>query len=275
MGAFSPSFLQSFGIIAREGFEVVLLIGAMLAVARKSGAGERLHGLWWGAGLAAVASIVLALLADLLFRSAEDVELLEGATLLVAATVLLWVGHWLLAKVDVARWQAYVRSKVRSAAGRGSTFALAAIAFVAVFREGVETVLFYRALLADGAAPSPVLAGFAIGLALLALLCYAIYRFGLRIPLKPFFAATSALLLLLAFTFAGKGLHELQEAGALSETDLSVPGLPVLGVYPTVETLVGQTLVALAILIPAVYTWSRSRPPAEAHIEEARETVAG
>jgi high-affinity iron transporter len=255
------AFLQSFTIIAREGLEVVLILGAMLAVLRKDGSMPHAAGLWWGTALAVLASLATAALATALFRSAEQVEVLEGVTMLAATGVLFYVGHWLLAKVDVARWQAYIKRQVRSAAGRGSIWALGAVAFVAVYREGVETVLFYRALISsEPTAGGPVLVGLALGIVGLAILCYAIYRFGLRIPLRPFFAVTSAFLLFLAFVFAGKGLHELQEGGVFPETSIGFPRLPPLGIYPTVETLAMQAVVLVAIFVPLFLRRIRRRP---------------
>ncbi|MFN2431511.1 MAG: FTR1 family protein [Gemmatimonadota bacterium] len=259
----TSAFLQSFGIIAREGLEVVLILGAMLAVLRKTGVREAEAGLWWGTGLALAASVLTALAVDRLFRSAEQVEVLEGVTMLVAAAVLFMVGHWLLSKADVARWKAYVSARVGAAAGRRSLLALGAVAFLAVFREGVETVLFYRALLAaESGSSASVVAGFLAGLAGLGLLCAAIFRLGVRIPLRPFFTATSALLLLLAFTFMGKGIHELQEGGVVSETPVAFLRLPLLGVYPTAETLVAQALMLVAIVVPGLYA-VRARPASQ------------
>ena len=252
----SPSlsdFLQSLTIVGREGLEVVLILGAMLAVLRHAGEGERAGALWWGAGLAGVASVVTALAVEGLFRSSRQVEFLEGVTLVTAAVVLFWVSHWLLARADAVRWSAYVKDRVRRASRGGSTFALGTVAFVAVFREGAETVLFYQAMLARGdVQPGAVAAGFAAGLLALGVVFAAVARLGLRIPLRPFFTATSALLLLLAFTFAGHGVHELQEAGVVSETPLAAVRVPLLGVYPTVETLLAQALLLIAVPLPLV-----------------------
>ncbi|MBA2565166.1 MAG: FTR1 family protein [Gemmatimonadetes bacterium] len=255
----SSAFVQSVGIIVREGFEVVLLVGAMLAVVRQSGFPQQARGLWWGGSLALLASFGTALLADRLFRNEAGVEVIEGVTLLVAAAVLFYVGHWLLAKADVTRWQAYLKDRIRRAARRESLLALGVLAFVAVYREGVETVLFYRALLvAEPGAGGAVALGLGVGSLLLGAACYGIYRFGVRIPLRPFFTVTSALLLLLAFVFTGKGLHELQEGGSLAETPIAFFfRLPALGVYPTLETLLGQALMLLAIAAPLLLQRAR------------------
>jgi high-affinity iron transporter len=269
VGPSTSAFLQSLTIIAREGFEVVLLLGALLAVVRHAGLADQVRGIWAGATLALLASLATAALVELLFRSSAQVEILEGVTLLAAVVVLFLVGHWLLAKADVARWQAYLKKRVRQAARGRSFLALGSVAFVAVYREGAETVLFYRALLsAEESSGGAVLLGFLLGVGLLAILCYAIYRFGMRIPLRPFFGITSGLLLLLAVVFAGKGLHELQEGGLLGETAIGFPRLPALGVYPTLETLAGQALVLLATLAPLARARVRRRPGTEPSSDE-------
>src|SRR5688572_10194381 len=120
MAASSAALLQSLDIILREGFEVVLVVGAMLTVLRKIGAAGRAGALWWGVGLGVLASLVTAVGLEALFRSHAGVEALEGATMLAAGIVLLAVGHWLLAKADVARWKRYLERRLRGASARGS-----------------------------------------------------------------------------------------------------------------------------------------------------------
>ena len=271
----TSAFAQSLLIIGREGLEVVLILGAMLAVLRKMSPEGRTSALWWGAGLAVVASLITAVIVQAAFNKSENVELLEGLTLALAAAVLLFVGHWLLAKADVHRWKAYLARRLERGVGAGSTLALALVAFLAVYREGVETVLFYRALLStEEAGPGAVMAGFLLGVAALAFVCFGIYRFGVRIPLRPFFAATSAFLLLLSFVFAGKAVHELQEAGVVSEGGLALPRIAPLGIYPTLESVIAQALLLSAIAIPVLLR--RFRPAAVSPVSSpARETMTG
>jgi high-affinity iron transporter len=131
-------------------------------------------------------------------------------------------------------------------------WALAAVAFLAVYREGFETVLFYAALVttSDGtaAANGGIVGGIALGAVLLAAVYFAIERYGVRIPLRPFFIVTSGLLYVMAFSFAGKGVSELQEAGVISITPLEwLPSLPLLGVFPTYQTFLIQMFVAAAL----------------------------
>jgi high-affinity iron transporter len=170
--------------------------------------------------------------------------------MLLAVVVLFSVSYWLLSKVEAARWQRFLREKVGTAVSSGSAYALVLVAFLAVFREGAETALFYQALLARGPqALTPTLTGLAAGLVVLLVIWTAFYRFGLRLPLRAFFATTSGLLYYLAFVFMGKGLRELQEGNLLSITPLEHgPFVGALGIFPSVETLVGQGLLVVLAL---------------------------
>ncbi|MGH7572623.1 MAG: FTR1 family iron permease, partial [Gemmatimonadota bacterium] len=209
------TFFQSFGILFREGLEALLLCTALAAATVKAGSPRGARAIWRGAGLAFLASLVTAWLVDRVLDVAPaSREAIEGLTMLLAAAVLFYVSYWLLSKLEVRRWMAYLERKI----GRAENlWAIGAVAFLAVFREGVETVLFYEALAGIGR-PAPIWGGMLAGAAVLGVIGFAIFRFGLRLPLKPLFAVTGGLLYLMAFIFVGQGVHELQEAGWLPET---------------------------------------------------------
>lgn len=249
-------FAQSFLLLLREGFEAILILAALLTFLTKAGADERRRDVTGGAIWAVAASVATWVLVQWLFQiSASQREALEGATMLVATAVLFWVSYWLLSKIDVARWTAFVKGRMNSALAGGSGLALASVAFLAVYREGLETILFYEALFAsaDGRLV-PVAAGMVAGGAALAMLYVAIHRFGLRIPMRPFFALTSAVLYYMAFVFAGKGIAELQEAGLIGISPVEwAPRVPALGVYPTVESLALQGVLLAAALVAVVW----------------------
>ena len=240
-------FLQSFVILLREGLEAILIIGALVAFLVKTGAGDRRRDVYIGVGAAVAASLLTAVLIETIFHlSTAQQELLEGATMLVAAAVLFYVSYWLLSKMEVARWNRFVSGKVRVALAGGSILALPMVAFLAVYREGFETVLFYKALLVSGngtVAVVPVLAGMLVASVVLGVIYVGVSRFGVRIPLKPFFGVTGAFLYYMAFVFAGKGVLELQGAGFLGATYVPwAPELPALGIYRTLEGLVVQSV---------------------------------
>ena len=251
----SDIFAQSFVILVREGLEAILVIGALMAFLVRSGNEHRRRDIHLGVGAAVVMSLLTAAgLETVLVLSPSHQEGLEGGVMLVATATLFYVSYWLLSMMEVSAWNRFVRGKMEAALTRGSALALASVAFLAVYREGFETVLFYQALAASGGPGAgtwaPLGAGIGAGGAVLAVVYVAIHRFGVRLPLKPLFAVTGALLYYMAFVFAGKGIAELQEGGAVSLTPLEwAPRVPMMGVYPTVESLAAQgVLVVLALL---------------------------
>ncbi|HEV8195595.1 MAG TPA: cytochrome c/FTR1 family iron permease, partial [Gemmatimonadales bacterium] len=257
----SPSNLlvQSFIILLREGLEAILVIGALMAFLVKTGNGHRRRDIHLGVAAAVVMSLLVAAALETVFvLTSAHQEGLEGAVLMLATGTLFYVSYWLLSKMEVAKWNRFVKGKVQSALTRGSALALASVAFLAVFREGFETVLFYKALAVSGGPGSwaPVLGGIAVGSVALAAVYLAMTRFGVRLPLKPMFAVTSALLYYMAFVFAGKGIAELQESGWVSLSPVGwAPRIPALGIYPTLESLGLQLVLVLLAIAALVWTF--------------------
>jgi high-affinity iron transporter len=252
-------FVQSLVLLVREGVEAILIVGALLAFLTRIGASDRARDIKAGIWAAIGASLLTAVLIETVFHlTPADQEVLEGGTMLVATVVLFSVSYWLLTKLEVAKWNRFVRSKVEEAVAGGSSLALASVAFLAVYREGFETVLFYKALFVSGGAGAmaPILAGMAVGAVVLVVLFIAIQRFGVRLPLKPFFAVTSAFLYWMAFTFAGHGIAELQAGGLVGTTPVTwLPWAPRLGMYPTLETALAQGALLLLALGAVLWTF--------------------
>jgi high-affinity iron transporter len=263
----SSLFVDSLLIIMREGFEAILVLTALAAYLVKVNQGSKSWLLYSGAGTAVLASFALAALARSVMPVAGQTrEALEGITMLIAAAVLFTASFWLISKSEARRWQAFVRSKLEGALTSRRRAALFVLAFLVVFREGFETVLFYEALLGRAQAASAVSAvwsGFGLGVVLLSIIGVALFRYGVRIPIRPFFAVTGVLLYLLAFKFAGGGIRELQEGGLIGVTAIPFPDLPWLrdwfAVYPFVEPLLAQALLVLAVLVGAAYAFA-TRP---------------
>jgi high-affinity iron transporter len=269
--AVSPAnlFVQSFIIMLREGLEAILVVGALMTFLVKMGASDRRRDINLGVGAAVGASLLTAVaLETVIHLSPGHREALEGATMVLATVVLFYVSYWLLSKMEVAKWNHFVKSKVHDALTSGSALALASAAFLAVYREGFETVLFYKALFVSGGSAvgaMPVVAGMVAGGVILVGVYVAIHRFGVRLPLKPFFGVTSAFLYYMAFVFAGKGIAELQEGGLVTTTILpGAPRLPALGIYPTAESLAAQALLLVLALVALTWTFvlePRRAPP--------------
>ena len=249
-------FVASFFLLLREGFEAILIVAALMTFLAKAGAPERRREVARGAWLAVAASLLTWVLVELLLEvTPGGREMIEGGTMLLAATVLFYVSYWLLSKIEAAKWTAFVRGKMQSALSSGSGVALSAVAFLAVYREGFETILFYKALFTSaGSSGVPVVAGIAVGAVGLVAVYLLINQLGLRVAMKPFFAVTGVMLYYMAFVFAGKGIAELQEAQVIPLTVIEgAPRIPVLGIYPTVESLIVQGLLIVLAIVAAVW----------------------
>lgn len=260
-GSYGVAFQSAF-IILREGFEVILIVGALLAYVRKSGLPGLRAPILYGTGIGALASVLTAYALLQIFRaSGATAEVIEGFTMLLASGVLFFVSYWLISKAEADRWQRYIQGKVKNAIATGNLFALGAAAFLAVYREGTETILFYKALIDSAPSESVALiAGFAVGAAGLAVVYVLYARLGARLPLRQFFFVTGGLLYYLAVVFAGKGIAELQDAGWVGTTTVAwVPRIDLIGLYPTVQTLAAQGLLVLCVLVALLVTVRRSR----------------
>ena len=265
-GSAANLFMESFVLLLREGFEAILIVAALMTFLAKAGAVERRRHVARGAWAAVAASVVTAVVIEVLFQiTPGQRETLEGVTMLLATAVLFYVSYWLVSKIEAAKWNAYVKSRMEDALSAGSGLALASVAFLAVYREGFETILFYKALLTSagpgvggagggGGGATAVVGGLLVGAAALVLVYLGINRFGLKLPLKPFFAITSAMLYYMAFVFAGKGIADLQEAGLVKTTVVEwAPRIPVLGIYPTLQSLSLQALLVVLLLVAVVW----------------------
>lgn len=257
------TLLAAFLILVREGFEAILVIGAIAAYLIKSGHAQKTRVVYYSSAAAVLASILTAVLLQKVFDiGGANQEILEGATMLLATVVLVSVSHWMIGKVEAKAWQNYIEGKVQDAVSGGSMLSLGAAAFLAVYREGAETVLFYQALFSDaGDQAEMIWGGFGLGcLALVAI--FLLVRYGsMKIPLKPFFLGTSILMYIMAISFAGGGVKELQEGGVIGVT--IIPGMDsidILGIYPSWETLAPQIALVLLGVAGAIYQRRKKDP---------------
>ncbi|HVN92033.1 MAG TPA: FTR1 family protein [Candidatus Binataceae bacterium] len=259
-----PYFFYSSGILFREGLEALLVIIALVTGMRQAGQADRTRPIYLG-GLAALAtSIALAWAVDHVIGDNTS-DTLEGFFQLFAAATLFYVSSWMTGKSQARQWNSFIDAKVAAAKqSTGPALALAATAFLAVMREGAETIVFFQALL-SGATESverhAVMVGVAAGAVALAITFVILRRVTYAIPIGTVFKATSILLYAMAVIFVGQGIASFQESGAMSATFVSgVPTQPMLGLYPTVQTLVAQ-LILLALALGAMLRPRRRQMP--------------
>ncbi|CQI90262.1 putative high-affinity iron permease [Yersinia rohdei] len=247
-------FIYSLLIIVREGLEALLIVAAIVAYLVKNNHQDKLPLIRQSVVVALIASVLTAFVFQWLFaNSGQSRELLEGFTMMIAVVMLFSMSYWLLSKTEARQWKAYLEGKFSKSLSSGSMVGLWLTSFLAVYREGAETVLFYLALMGDASTTSghlSILAGFGVGCVIL-LVAYLVMRFTVvKLPLKPFFMFTGGFMYLMAFVFAGKSVLELIE-GKLFEPTL-LPGVPEiswLGIYPYLETLIPQGILLLAALV--------------------------
>lgn len=241
------TFLGAFTILVREGLEALLVVVALLAFLRKA---ERftalryVHAGWSSALLAGALTWALARYA--ISISGANRELTEGISSVFAAAVLISVGLWMHGKSVGGRWQAYLKGKMTFAVNQRSAWFLFGLAFISVYREVFETILFYVALWNVGE-EFWLLAGIGAGAVTLGLIAWLLLRTSRRLPIGKFFSASSLLIAVLAIVLTGKGISALQEAGWMAVTVAPIPHIELLGVYPTWQSSLAQLLVLLVL----------------------------
>ncbi len=244
------TFLGAATILLREGLEALLIVVAMIAFLRKA---ERIevmpyvHGGWVGALVAGFITWVVA--TWVIGISGASRELTEGFGSVFAAVVLLSVGIWMHGKAQADQWQRYIREKMAKALSGGSAWLLFGLAFIVVYREVFETILFYAALWTQGNGGT-ILAGALSACAVLAVIAWAMLRYSRRLPIGKFFTYSSWLMAVLTVVLAGKGIAALQEAGIVGIAPLrSVPRISLVGLFPTTQTIAAQVLMIAALAI--------------------------
>lgn len=259
------AFWASFSIFLREGFEAVLIIIVLISILRAMGQPNAM--IWVHAGwMLAVGVGVAGWFASGLVMSISGMsrELMEGAISIVAVIVLLYVGFWLHRYSEMKKWRAFLETKLRHGLSQGNYLALAVVAFMAVFREAIEVVLFLRAIMVDLGSSGQNAVGFGVLASFVLLMGISVLaiRESKRLPLGLLFKVCSWTMVILAFILAGKGAHSLQEAGFVGVSTLSFwPRFDVIGMYPSLQTLSAQVAV-VALMLYLFVSELRSRSSA-------------
>ncbi|HEX9322373.1 MAG TPA: FTR1 family protein [Xanthobacteraceae bacterium] len=257
------TMFQSATILLREGLEAMLVIAALAAYIQKAGMHHRLRELYVGSVVAVAASFLAAWLFEI-FNNGVHNDLLEGVTILAAAALMLYVSGWLLLRQDPRSWQQFLRAKADEALSRQTGIAVASLAFLAVFREGAETVLFIHALAqSSGGWSAGLIAGLAVGAVILMVLFFAINVLTRRLPLRPLFIVTSGFLFLMALKFIGEAIQEFQEQQIVPYTEMrGTNWLSGVGLNPTLEAISTQLFViGLAATTFLVLAWRMRHAP--------------
>ncbi|MGR6875722.1 FTR1 family protein [Bifidobacterium angulatum] len=255
---------QAFLILIREGLEALLVVAAVIAYLIKSGNKRFAKWIYLGVLAGLAGSGLIAVLFTFLFGGSGPIqEISEGVCALIAMLMLLWTSNWMLNKSSVEAWNRYIRTKTETAVtsaqrkadagesvGFGMIVSLAMLSFLAVFREGAETVIFYESIYSMSQDAHGMWIG-GIAAAVVLLVIFLILRFtSVKIPIGPFFLVTSILMAVLVVIFAGGGIHALIEGDLIDGHYLSsVPTNDWIGLYPYVECLAAQAIAAIAVIV--------------------------
>lgn len=250
-------------VLFREGLEAILIIVSLLTFLNRSGNADKRKWIWSGAVIGVIGSALLAVLLSIVFSnlsSGSSRETIEGVTGIIAVLFMLSIGAWLHKKSNLQAWNRFVEETISDSLAKGTLWSLGFTAFLAVIREGAETIIFYMGMAASIRITDLIL-GIVGALVVLAVISFAIIKLSARIPVRPFFLLASLLLYYMAFKFIGASIHALQVTGSLSahSSDYLLQA-PDLGIYANWETTVPQ-LIVLAVILINFLRHTIKRPP--------------
>lgn len=263
-GALAPTiaFSSSFSLIFREGLESVLILGAILTYLEASRNTRFKPYVYYGVIVAIVATAVTWFVASYFIEiSGASRELIEAVAALSATAVLFYVSFWILNKIETKKWMEFVKAKVWQATTTGGVMVFVMLSFFTVYREGFETVLFYQAMFSFAKYMEVYVGlGFILGIITLLIIYYGMRRIGRKLPLKALFGLTMGIGAYLSIAFLGNAIRELQTLDIISYTSMleTIPRLDInlatmTGIYPTLETLIGQIILLSVYLTAASY----------------------
>ena len=263
-GTIAPmiAFVSSFAIIFREGLESVLILGAIITYLEASRNHKFKKYVHYGVGLAIGATAVTWVVASYVIEiSGANRELIEAIAALSATAVLFYVSFWILNKIEHKRWMEFVKAKVFQASAAGGTSVFIMLSFFTVYREGFETVLFYQAMFSFAKYMELYVGlGFITGIVSLLGIYFGFRKLGKRLPLRALFGLTMGIGAYLSIAFLGNAIREFQVLDYISYTSMlgTIPRLDInvatmTGIYPTLETTVGQIVLLSVYLVASLY----------------------
>ncbi|MED5283032.1 MAG: FTR1 family protein, partial [Thermoproteota archaeon] len=263
-GTIAPmiAFISSFSIIFREGLEAVLILGAIITYLEASRNHKFKKYVHYGIGLAIGATAVTWVIASYIIEiSGANRELIEAIAALSATAVLFYVSFWILNKIEHKRWMEFVKAKVFQASAAGGTSVFIMLSFFTVYREGFETVLFYQAMFSFAKYMEFYVGlGFILGILSLLGIYFGFRKLGKRLPLRALFGLTMGIGAYLSIAFLGNAIREFQVLDYIPYTSMlgTIPRLDInvatmTGIYPTLETTVGQIVLLAVYLVASLY----------------------
>ena len=242
-------------ILLREGVEALLIVMALVTTLKAAKMRKGLKWVYGGAFAGIVASLLIAYILQIAFpavTSGTNREIIEGAVGIFAVFMMILIGIWLHSKSSVKKWNAFMKSQMQTVTKTGSFLSMFALSFLAVFREGAETILFYVGILPRISSFDFVL-GISLALLVLVVIVFVMNKASqFFLPHKVFFILTW-MIYALAFKMTGLSIHALQLTNMIPNHLIAgIPSIDILGIYPSWESLAGQALFILVVILVTI-----------------------
>ncbi|MCM3022102.1 FTR1 family iron permease [Heyndrickxia ginsengihumi] len=256
------SWMDAALIPLREGLEALLVVGALLTFAKKAGANKSRNWIIGGTVAGLLTSVIVGSIVVIWLSAAafgQNNTLINGWAGVIASAMMLYVSYWLHSNSDIAKWNQYIANKSKQAITNGRMVSFAFIAYLAIVREGMETVIFLIGM-AGRMSAGQMTVGIVAGFGVLALIAFLMIKVGVRLPLKPFFIISSAIVFYLCFKFMGSGIHSLQLAGVIPSTvNDHLPSINAFSIFPSWYSTLPQAIFLVAAIFVVFYKQFRGK----------------
>ena len=254
--------IDSMLILLREGVEALVIVLSLASALR---AAKQRKGLVWvyaGAIAGILASILAAVVLKYSFpalSSGTNREIIEGVVGIFAVVMMIGIGIWLHSKSSVKAWKDYMDKKLNVVLSTGSFVSMFALSFLAVFREGAETILFYAGIM-PLITTSNLLIGIGLAIVALIILGFAMMKASGKLPISKVFLVLSWLIYILGFKMLGVSIHALQITDMLSNHIIDhMPTIEWLGIYPSYEVVISQIVYMIVVILSMIYEKSKHK----------------
>ena len=246
------TFIDAMFILLREGVEALLIVLALVSSLKAANQKKGLRWVYAGAAAGILASVVIAFILQALFpavSSGTNREILEGFVGIFAVVMMIGIGFWLHSKSSLKSWKNYIDRKMDVVLSTGSFISMFVLSFLAVFREGAETILFYVGILPLISLQNLIIGVVSAILILIVIALVLIYASS-KIKIHQVFFILTWTIYFLAFKMLGTSIHMLQVVGILPLHVIHfIPTVEVLGIYANIEVFVSQLILIIIIVI--------------------------
>lgn len=246
------TFIDAMFILLREGVEALLIVLALVSSLKAANQKKGLRWVYAGAAAGILASVVIAFILQALFptvSSGTNREILEGFVGIFAVVMMIGIGFWLHSKSSLKSWKNYIDRKMDVVLSTGSFISMFVLSFLAVFREGAETILFYVGILPLISLQN-LITGVVSAILILIVIALVLIYASSKIKIHQVFFILTWTIYFLAFKMLGTSIHMLQVVGILPLHVIHfIPTVEVLGIYANIEVFISQLILIFIIMI--------------------------